>query len=61
MRRRFVGAGVCCHGQSNDGSICWDGKLDNRSVCRHGKLDDGAVQQYALRRGRHERNRADDL
>jgi len=70
MRWRLVGA--CCHGKSDDGSIYRDGKSDDGSVCRDGRFDDrrvrrhgklGArtVQHRALRRGRHERNRADDL
>ena len=39
----LVGAGVCCHGQSGDGSVCRHGKSDDGSVCRHGKLDERAV------------------
>jgi hypothetical protein len=66
MRRRLDGARVCFHGKFVDGSICRDGnvsrrgKSDDRSGCCNGKLY-GIIWLLALRRRRHDRERAGDL
>jgi hypothetical protein len=67
MRRRLAGARVCFHGKFVDGSISRDGsvsrrgKSDDRSGCCNRKLYDGIIGLVALRRGRHDRERAGDL